>query len=114
MTKADIVEILYARGKFTKLTKKDASEVVELMLDAVKEALERGDQVKLSGFGLFQVKERPARHGRDPNSGRPLDIAPRRGLSFRPSELLKEALNAPAKARAAGQAPRRSTGGRVD
>jgi integration host factor subunit alpha len=104
MTKADIVELIYGRAK---VSKKDASEMVELMLDAVKDALERGEQVKLSGFGLFQVKERPARQGRDPNSGRPLDIAPRRGLSFRPSELLKEALNAPLKT----PALRRSAGG---
>jgi integration host factor subunit alpha len=107
MTKADIVEILYGRGKAAKLTKKDATEAVELMLDAMKAALERGEQVKLSGFGLFQVKERPARQGRDPNSGRPLDIAPRRGLSFRPSDLLKDALNAPDRPKAFGIPPKR-------
>jgi integration host factor subunit alpha len=104
MTKADIVELIYGRAK---VSKKDASGMVELMLDAVKDALERGEQVKLSGFGLFQVKERPARVGRDPNNGTPLDIAPRLGLSFRPSDVLKEALNAPERPRAFGVAPKR-------
>ena len=104
MTKADIVEQLHARAK---LSKREASEVVECLLDAVKAALERGETVKLSGFGLFQVKERPARKGRDPNDGRPLEIAPRRGLSFRASDILREALNAKPKAKAFGLASKR-------
>ena len=104
MTKADIVEQLYVRAK---VTKAEASELVECMLDAMKSALERGETVKLSGFGLFQVKERPARKGRDPNDGRPIVIAPRRGLAFRASDVLKESLNTPTKAKAFGIASKR-------
>jgi integration host factor subunit alpha len=104
MTKADIVESLYGQEK---LSKKEATEVVDFLLDTLKDALERGDGVKLSGFGHFQVRSKKPRQGRNPKTGETMEIAARKVLVFRPSQVLKAALNAPEPVRAVGGASRR-------
>ena len=60
----------------------------------MKETLERGDKIKISGFGNFQVRQKKARVGRNPQTGKEIEISARRVLTFRPSQVLKSALNA--------------------
>jgi len=90
MTKADIIESVYERVGFSK---KESAEIVELVFDMLKETLERGDKVKISGFGNFQPRYKRARPGRNPQSGQPIEITARRVVKFVPSQVLKAALN---------------------
>ena len=90
MTKADIIESVYEKVGFSK---KESAEIVELVFDTLKETLERGDKVKISGFGNFQVRQKKARVGRNPQTGKEIEISARRVLTFRPSQVLKSALN---------------------
>ena len=90
MTKADIVERIYERAR---VSKKDASDVVDLVFEVIKTELEEGQKVKLSGFGNFVVREKKARVGRNPQTGRDIEISARRVLTFKPSQVLKDQLN---------------------
>ncbi len=63
-----------------------AQEIVDAILDIIKERLRRGEKVLLSGFGCFRVVERKARRGADPRSGRPITIAARKAVKFSPSK----------------------------
>jgi integration host factor subunit alpha len=91
MTKAEIIDSVYEKvGGFSK---KEAAEVVEAVFDAMKEVLAEGEKIKLSGFGNFVVREKAARLGRNPQTGDEIVIAARRVLTFKPSQVLKEALN---------------------
>ncbi len=90
VTKADIVERVYERIGFSK---KEASEFVELVFDALKTTLEKGEKVKISGFGNFVVREKKSRIGRNPQTGDQITISARRVLTFRPSQVLKAVLN---------------------
>ena len=90
MTKADIVEKVYQKIGFSK---KEASELVELVFDTLKDVLHDGDKVKISGFGNFIVKEKHERVGRNPQTGEQITISARRVLNFRPSQVLKAMLN---------------------
>ncbi len=89
MTKADIIEGVYERVGFSK---KESAEIVELVFDTLKETLERGDRIKVSGREL-QVRQKNARVGRNPQTGKEIEISARRVLTFRPSQVLKSALN---------------------
>jgi integration host factor subunit alpha len=91
MTKAQVVEHLFEKVGFSK---KDSSDVVEMILETIKEALIKGEKVKISGFGNFVVKEKKARRGRNPQTGDDLTISERRVLTFKPSQVLKSAINA--------------------
>lgn len=90
MTKADIVENVYEKIGFSK---KEASELVELVFGSLKNVLVEGDKVKISGFGNFLVREKRARIGRNPQTGDQITISARRVLTFRPSQVLKAILN---------------------
>lgn len=91
MTKADIVEGVYERlGGFSK---KEATTVVETILDVMKDALISGDKVKISSFGSFTVRAKRPRMGRNPKTGKPLEITARRVLTFKPSQVLRNILN---------------------
>lgn len=90
MTKADIVEGVYEKVGFSK---KESAEIVELVFDTLKETLERGDKVKISGFGNFIVRSKNSRVGRNPQTGQEIEISARRVLTFRPSQVLKAELN---------------------
>ncbi len=90
MTKADIVSSVYEKVGFSK---KEAVRVVETLFDIVKDSLERGEKVKISGFGNFVVRRKRARRGRNPQTGDDIEISPRKILSFRPSQVLKNELN---------------------
>lgn len=91
MTKVDIIERVYER--VGGLSKKDASDLVEMVFDLMKVTLENGDKIKLSGFGNFLVRDKRARIGRNPQTNAEIIIPARRVLSFKPSQVLKEALN---------------------
>lgn len=90
MTKADIVEKVYQKIGFSK---KEASELVELVFTSLKDKLKNGDKVKISGFGNFVVREKNERVGRNPQTGEQIKISARRVLTFRPSQVLKAMLN---------------------
>ena len=90
MTKADIVERIYEKVGFSK---KEATEVVESIFEIVKRCLERGQKVKISGFGNFVVRDKNARVGRNPQTGEEITISARRVLTFKPSQVLKNVLN---------------------
>lgn len=91
MTKADIIETVYEKvGGFSK---KEAADVVESVFDAIKETLEKGEKIKISGFGNFLVREKKERVGRNPQTGDKITIRARRVLTFKPSQVLKNALN---------------------
>jgi len=90
VTKAEIARIVHER---VGLTKKESAQIVESVLDVVRESLEQGDNVKLSGFGHFIVRQKHARRGRNPKTGVDITIAPRSVVTFRASPLLKNKLN---------------------
>ncbi|MDX1386105.1 MAG: integration host factor subunit alpha [bacterium] len=90
MTKADLVESIYEKIGFSK---KESSDIVELIFDTMKGTLEKGEKIKISGFGNFVVRDKRARMGRNPQTGEEIMISPRRVLTFRPSQVLKQALN---------------------
>ena len=90
LTKADMAEKLYEE---VGLNKREAKEIVELFFDEVRGSLERNEQVKLSGFGNFDLREKGERPGRNPKTGEEVPIQPRRVLVFRASHVLKERIN---------------------
>ncbi len=90
MTKSDIVERVHSRIGFSK---KDASEVVESVFEVIKLRLERGEKVKISGFGNFVVNEKRPRKGRNPQTGGDIVISGRRVLTFKASQVLKRDMN---------------------
>jgi integration host factor subunit alpha len=90
MTKAEIVETIYERVGFSK---KESGELVETVFDVIKDALVGGEKVKFSGFGNFIVREKNARKGRNPQTGEEIQLEARRVLTFKPSLVLKNALN---------------------
>lgn len=90
MTKADIIEQIYEKVGFSK---KESSEIVELVFDIIKGSLEQGEKIKISGFGNFVVRSKKPRVGRNPQTGDEIAISARRVLTFRPSQVLKQALN---------------------
>jgi integration host factor subunit alpha len=102
MTKADIIEHVYEKvGGFSK---KEAAEIVEVVFDTIKETLERGEKIKISGFGNFVVRDKNSRVGRNPQTGKEITISARRVLTFKPSQVLKNALNGEAPPTAAEEA----------
>jgi len=90
VTKADIVEKVYQK---IGLSKKEASELVEMVFDQLKNTLQKGEKVKISGFGNFLVRAKNERIGRNPQTGEQIKISARRVLTFRPSQVLKAILN---------------------
>jgi integration host factor subunit alpha len=86
LTRADLTESVH---QDIGLTRQDCAGLVERTLDLIAEALQRGETVKLSGFGVFQVREKRARMGRNPKTGKPAAIDPRRVISFRASQMMK-------------------------
>lgn len=91
MTKADLVDRVHSELGFKK---NEATEMVETVIALLKETLESGETVKLSGFGSFIVKQKKDRRGRNPQTGETITIEARRILTFKPSSVLKSRLNA--------------------
>jgi integration host factor subunit alpha len=91
MTKADIVDRVCEQvGGFSK---KEAADLVDQVFDTIKVVLEAGEKIKISGFGNFVVREKKPRPGRNPQTGQEITIEARRVLTFKPSNVLKTALN---------------------
>lgn len=91
MTKAEIVQALYAKvGGFSK---KESADIVDVVFEIMKETLGRGEKIKISGFGNFVLRDKRQRPGRNPQTGDPIRISERRVLTFKPSQILKQALN---------------------
>jgi integration host factor subunit alpha len=91
MTKADIVANIY--DNLGVLSKKESAEVTETVFETMKQALGQGDMLKISGFGNFVVRTKRQRVGRNPKTGDKITITARRVLTFKPSQVLKHALN---------------------
>ncbi len=89
MTKTDLVEVVYER---VGLSRKEAAEAVDSVLEIIKDSLRHGEKVKVSGFGSFVVNRKRARRGRNPQTGAPLIIESRCVLSFKASDILKQRL----------------------
>jgi integration host factor subunit alpha len=90
MTKVDIVEKVF---KKVGLSKNESEEMVEEVLELIKATLEGGENLKISGFGNFVVKKKADRKGRNPQTGEPITIEARKVLTFKPSPILKQAVN---------------------
>ncbi len=90
MRKADIANHLCNQAG---LSKTDAMEMVEYVLECVKDELRRGEAVKIAGFGNFVVRSKGERKGRNPRTGQEIAITPRRVVTFRASQLFKKAVN---------------------
>lgn len=90
MTKADIAEQIQS---VTGYTKKESVEMLEAVFSLMKSTLESGETLKVSGFGSFIVKQKKDRRGRNPQTGETITIEARRILTFKPSTLLRQAIN---------------------
>jgi integration host factor subunit alpha len=86
LTKAELAEMLFER---VGLNKREAKDMVETFFDEIRDALERGESVKLSGFGNFQLRDKPQRPGRNPKTGEEIPISARRVVTFHASQKLK-------------------------
>jgi integration host factor subunit alpha len=91
LTKADMAERLFEE---LGLNKREAKELVELFFEEVRAALENGRQVKLSGFGNFDLREKNERPGRNPKTGEEIPISARRVVTFRSGQKLKARVEA--------------------
>ncbi|MEO0442692.1 MAG: integration host factor subunit alpha [Pseudomonadota bacterium] len=86
LTKADLAEKLY---EDLGLNKREAKELVELFFEEIRNSLEHNEQVKLSGFGNFDLRDKRQRPGRNPKTGEEIPISARRVVTFRPGQKLK-------------------------
>jgi integration host factor subunit alpha len=91
LTKAGMAERLYDE---LGLNKREAKELVEMFFEEVRGALESGNQVKLSGFGNFDLRQKNQRPGRNPKTGEEIPISARRVVTFRPGQKLKSRVEA--------------------
>ena len=85
-------ELIAAAAERSGMTKKDTEKVLNAVLDTITAALVAGDKVQVSGFGIFEVKEREARMGRNPRTGEAMEIAASRVPAFKASKTMKDAL----------------------
>ena len=86
LTKAEVAEHLFEK---VGLSKRDAKDMVEMFFEDIRETLESGEQVKLSGFGNFDLREKSERPGRNPKTGEDIPISARKVVTFRPGQKLK-------------------------
>mgnify|MGYP001297709982 FL=1 len=91
LTKAEMAEKLFEE---LGLNKREAKEVVELFFEEVRSSLESNEQVKLSGFGNFDLRDKNQRPGRNPKTGEEIPITARRVVTFRPGQKLKSKVEA--------------------
>ena len=89
--RADIAEAIYQN---IGLSRNESAEIVATILDEITENLVEGETVKISSFGSFSVRSKNMRIGRNPKTGQEVPITPRRVLSFRPSHILRDKVNA--------------------
>ena len=89
LTKAELADFLFEK---VGLNKREAKDMVETFFEEIRAALENGDSVKLSGFGNFQLRDKPQRPGRNPKTGEEIAITARRVVTFHASQKLKAAV----------------------
>lgn len=87
LTRMDLSEAVFRE---VGLSRNESAQLVETVLEEMSSALVRGEQVKISSFGTFSVRDKAARVGRNPKTGEEVPISPRRVLTFRPSHLMKD------------------------
>lgn len=87
LTRMDLTEAVFRE---VGLSRNESSALVDSVLQHISDALVRGEQVKISSFGTFSLRDKNARVGRNPKTGEEVPISPRRVLTFRPSQLMKE------------------------
>ena len=102
LTKADMAEYLFEE---LGLNKREAKDMVEMFFEEIRQALEDGRQVKLSGFGNFDLREKKQRPGRNPKTGEEIPITARRVVTFRPGQKLKARVEAFSEQQAASAKP---------
>lgn len=90
LTRADLAEAIVQK---VGLPRNESAELVEMVLSEITTSLEKGDQVKLSSFGSFGIREKAQRMGRNPKTGEEVPITPRRVLVFRASNIMKKRIN---------------------
>ncbi|OXS80282.1 DNA-binding protein [Domibacillus enclensis] len=89
MNKTDLINEV---AETAELSKKDATKAVDAIFDAIQDTLAKGDKVQLIGFGNFEVRERSARKGRNPQTGEEIEIAASKVPAFKPGKALKDAV----------------------
>jgi len=89
LTKAELADLLFEK---VGLNKREAKDMVEAFFEEIRTTLEEGDSVKLSGFGNFQLRDKPQRPGRNPKTGEEIPISARRVVTFHASQKLKLAV----------------------
>jgi integration host factor subunit alpha len=90
LTKADLADQIYAT---LPVDKQKAAQIVEDYIEIIKESLEKFGKVMLSGFGSYEVKSKPPRRGRNPQTGDSIILRARKVIKFKPSQLLRKAIN---------------------
>ncbi|MFW6123696.1 MAG: HU family DNA-binding protein [Acidobacteriota bacterium] len=90
MIKADLVNKL---SKDMNITKQEAENGVNIFFDTLKEAIKRGEEIELRGFGSFRIRNRSPRSGRNPRTGERVKVPAKRVIYFKPSKILKESIN---------------------
>jgi len=90
LTKADLADAIYAA---LEVDKQKAAQIVEDYIEIIKDSLEKEGKVMLSGFGSYEVNHKDARKGRNPQTGEPLILRERKVVKFKPSQLLRRAIN---------------------
>ena len=91
LTKADLAESLF---NIVGLNKREAKDIVDLFFEEIRFALEKGNEVKISGFGSFRTRDKDSRPGRNPKTGEEIPITARRVVTFRPGQKLKARVEA--------------------
>jgi integration host factor subunit alpha len=94
LTKAELADLLF---EVVGLNKREAKEIVDIFFEEIRESLVDGQTVKLSGFGNFQLRDKPQRPGRNPKTGEAIPIAARRVVTFHASQKLKSFVQDPAR-----------------
>jgi integration host factor subunit alpha len=90
LTKIEIIESVY---EHLGIPKKDCVRIIESVFEIIKDELDKGKAVKISGFGKWTVKSKKKRNGRNPQTGEALTIDARKVITFKPSNVLKNAVN---------------------
>ncbi len=90
LTRADITETLFQE---IGLTRKDSGEILDMILEEISDNLSQGNDVKLSSFGTFSLRDKKSRVGRNPKTGVEAEITSRRVISFKPSQTMRKIIN---------------------
>lgn len=90
LTKSDLADAIFATAS---LDKNKASEIVECFIETMKEGLEKSGKLMISGFGSFEVKSKPPRRGRNPQTNESIILRARKVVKFKPSQILRNSIN---------------------